>query len=518
MSSSRAGRKLDVVWDYFDKEPLKSPGHFSAKCKFCNKSWKRAYVNILQMHLANNCLECPAEVKSYYLGFLTALSDDEMDVDTLSTGSRGSIGSKRLIVGQQGIEDFYERKMLNNEIAVVNNKVTKELKNANNLTLDSHHTGNFLAAEIQTIIGSIGAEKFKAIVTDNGANVLTESENEIQNKTVKKYLKKRDFFEDIFALSQILLPVKNAIIIVESDNINLADVFIQLIRLAYKIKHINITRLNGFKQHAITSFNRRLEEFDLDLYLLAYFLHPGYRAEGIQTGHYKPILNMAGKIWKNLGNDKDSLEKLYLKMNHYKLKQLALLIFDITPHSASCERTFSALGWIYGKRRLRLSTTKVEGMAKIRSYYMSEINELKYMSKQYNKEELKIMVEEAMVSYDENEEEDKNEEDDSTEINNNEIIVPNNEVYVLIENFINLEEVPFKLHPDDIDESDESSKNEIEERPEEHFGIISAFQYNFGILEFRLLKIFRISDSAFRISAIISDSGPSLAVVSPLLN
>ncbi|CAB5206256.1 unnamed protein product [Rhizophagus irregularis] len=80
------------------------------------------------------------------------------------------------------------------------------------------------------------------------------------------------------------------------------------------------------------------------------------------------------------------------------------------------------------------------------------------------------MVEEAMVSYDENEEEDKNEEDDSTEINNNEIIVPNNEVYVLIENFINLEEVPFKLHPDDIDESDESSENEIEERPEEVSG------------------------------------------------
>ncbi|CAB4494029.1 unnamed protein product [Rhizophagus irregularis] len=406
MSSSRAGRKLDVVWDYFDKEPLKSPGHFSAKCKFCNKSWKRAYVNILQMHLANNCLECPAEVKSYYLGFLTALSDDEMDVDTLSTGSRGSIGSKRLIVGQQGIEDFYESK-----------------------DLPDHKVESINNALIQ-------------------AFVLTESENEIQNKT-----------------------------------------------------HINITRLNGFKQHAITSFNRRLEEFDLDLYLLAYFLHPGYRAEGIQTGHYKPILNMAGKIWKNLGNDKDSLEKLYLKMNHYKLKvspydvkylssedtpklwwlaiddvkknplqQLALLIFDITPHSASCERTFSALGWIYGKRRLRLSTTKVEGMAKIRSYYMSEINELKYMSKQYNKEELKIMVEEAMVSYDENEEEDKNEEDDSTEINNNEIIVPNNEVYVLIENFINLEEVPFKLHPDDIDESDESSENEIEERPEEVSG------------------------------------------------
>jgi len=83
---------------------------------------------------------------------------------------------------------------------------------------------------------------------------------------------------------------------------------------------------------------------------------------------------MAGLIWKNLGNNQKSLEKLYMKMNHYKLKtspydvnyssedsprlwwlgiddernnplqQLALLMLDITPHSASCERNFSALG------------------------------------------------------------------------------------------------------------------------------------------------------------------------------
>jgi hypothetical protein len=30
-------------------------------------------------------------------------------------------------------------------------------------------------------------------------------------------------------------------------------------------------------------------------------------------------------------------------------KQLVLKIFAITPHSASCERMFSALGWLYGK-------------------------------------------------------------------------------------------------------------------------------------------------------------------------
>jgi len=90
-------------------------------------------------------------------------------------------------------------------------------------------------------------------------------------------LKRRDFFEEITTLAQVLLPIKSAITIIESDNTTLADVFVQLIRLAYKIKHINITKLNGFKQHAITSFNKRWDEFDVNPYLLAYFLHPAYR-------------------------------------------------------------------------------------------------------------------------------------------------------------------------------------------------------------------------------------------------
>jgi len=35
----------------------------------------------------------------------------------------------------------------------------------------SHHTGEFLANEIKTILNKVGSKKFKAIVTDNGTNV-----------------------------------------------------------------------------------------------------------------------------------------------------------------------------------------------------------------------------------------------------------------------------------------------------------------------------------------------------------
>ena len=39
--------------------------------------------------------------------------------------------------------------------------------------------------------------------------------------------------------------------------------------------------------------------------------------------------------------------------------------FSITPHSASCERLFSSLGWIIGKRRTNLNVETIETMAKI---------------------------------------------------------------------------------------------------------------------------------------------------------
>ena len=88
------------------------------------------------------------------------------------------------------------------------------------------------------------------------------------------------------------------------------------------------------------------------------------------------IENETPKLWQLTTDD----TKPYLQ-------QLALYILSATPHSVNCERVFSTLGWIYGKRRLtRLQTSKVEAMAKIRSFYISKSNEkLKYISSKYSK-------------------------------------------------------------------------------------------------------------------------------------
>lgn len=56
---------------------------------------------------------------------------------------------------------------------------------------------------------------------------------------------------------------------------------------------------------------------------------------------------------------------------HSSLSRLSKVLFSITPHSASCERLFSALGWLFGKRRVNLKAETVESMAKIYLYSLN---------------------------------------------------------------------------------------------------------------------------------------------------
>ncbi|EXX66305.1 hypothetical protein RirG_125100 [Rhizophagus irregularis DAOM 197198w] len=263
-----------------------------------------------------------------------------------------------------------------------------------------------------------------------------------------------------------------------------------MVRLAYTIKNFKVNNLVGFQQHAIQAFNKRWEEFDISLYLLAYFLHPKFRTNGLKARKYSLITSAASRIWKSMGNNQNSCEDLYLQMRKYKfylepynekfkdedetpilwwlstddtkkyLQELALHVLSVTPHSASCERGFSTLGWIYGKHRLRLQTSKVESMAKIRSFYISKVNdELRYASSKYSERELKIMVDESLNDIEEDFEDD---EPERVLVEQHEI--PNHIVSVLIlEDIFDIKDVPFIKDPeDDDDDSESKSENEHE--------------------------------------------------------
>jgi hypothetical protein len=102
----------------------------------------------------------------------------------------------------------------------------------------------------------------------------------LTNTSVKKILGLRGFFHDVTFLTTVLLPLKMAILNLEAAQTNLADCFIQLIKLVVSINRIsNERRMTGFKNHCIKVINDRWISFDIKPYLLAYYLHPLYRGK-----------------------------------------------------------------------------------------------------------------------------------------------------------------------------------------------------------------------------------------------
>ena len=79
------GHSKSKVWEYFEHNPTNHPGHFDAKCKFCNHYWKGGVVKKLEVHLARECDNVSAEIKNKYMHIVAkrdGLSDDIMEIET----------------------------------------------------------------------------------------------------------------------------------------------------------------------------------------------------------------------------------------------------------------------------------------------------------------------------------------------------------------------------------------------------------------------------------------------------
>ncbi|GES75999.1 ribonuclease H-like domain-containing protein [Rhizophagus clarus] len=237
-------------------------------------------------------------------------------------------------------------------------------------------------------------------------HVLENHEHEISNQAIKTILKKRGFFDDVRVISEILKPIKEAILMLERTYTTLADCYLYLLRIATFFKQMPVNDYRSLKNSCIKAFNERYKEFDEDIYLLAFFLHPQYKGAGIHNTQFERIQKTALNIWKNLGYKKTSGLELKAQLRKYldqdnpysalysnndgpfqwwnliidgrsSLSRLAKIVFSITPHSASCERLFSALGWMFGKRRTNLNVQTIECMSKIYTHNIHSLSNSK---------------------------------------------------------------------------------------------------------------------------------------------
>ncbi|CAI2192656.1 5608_t:CDS:2, partial [Funneliformis geosporum] len=170
------------------------------------------------------------------------------------------------------------------------------------------------------------------IISDNYSDLLT-------NYSVKQLLCWDEFYQHCKIVADILKLICDAILEVEGHNSNLADCFMTMIKIAQGL--------------ILTLFCR--------------------------------LSLIATQMLKNMGHNKANCQTLVTQMRKFDLKQvpfdlpyaenydtpliwwmtcksfpnfleiIAIRIFGMTPHSASCERLFSTLGWFMGTHRTNLS-------------------------------------------------------------------------------------------------------------------------------------------------------------------
>lgn len=124
-------------------------------------------------------------------------------------------------------------------------------------------------------------------------------------------------------------------------------------------------------------------------------------------------------------------ESIELDSNY--LQEVAMYILSICPNSASCERGFSTLGWLTGKRRLRLSVEHLESMVKLITYYRSNAKkELTVYGNKMSESQLMKVVQLSLAEPIEEEDDDDDSEFEERRTITGEII-PEDNIRVVIE-------------------------------------------------------------------------------------
>ncbi len=96
----------------------------------------------------------------------------------------------------------------------------------------------------------------------------------LTNDTVRKILRSCGFFHDVKIVSQILTPIKIAILQLEKRECNIADCFLQLVHLAIFFHNLlNKREIIVLKNDYVRIFNKKWSKFDVDSYILAYIIY-----------------------------------------------------------------------------------------------------------------------------------------------------------------------------------------------------------------------------------------------------
>lgn len=116
-------------------------------------------------------------------------------------------------------------------------------------------------------------------------------------------------------------PLAYAMSIIQSASITLADCYMILSYLQFiSNQFVDNTDTRMFGQHVKKVVNIRLKEYQNDLYLSAYYLHPKYRGAGMVTNGRSAVYRFLAEYSKKIGNSLATTKNVIGALQRYEIK------------------------------------------------------------------------------------------------------------------------------------------------------------------------------------------------------
>ncbi|PKY35748.1 hypothetical protein RhiirB3_457051 [Rhizophagus irregularis] len=188
----------------------------------------------------------------------------------------------------------------------------------------------------ESVNSVINLEQILMEIVANNGNLLT-------NDSIARIIQSQNFFLDLQILAFVLEPLRKVVLALEVKSATLADCFLSLAKLAAVLNKLPKLFNSHFHSHCVKIINERFNEFDDDKYIT--YEEDPFDLD-LSIAKQSPL-----NWWKLIATDpKPEL-----------LPKVTCHLLSICPNSATCERGFSTLGWLF-ERRLNLKLTTLESM------------------------------------------------------------------------------------------------------------------------------------------------------------
>ncbi|CAB4493794.1 unnamed protein product [Rhizophagus irregularis] len=211
----------------------------------------------MQAHLALSCSKVPFTIKIEYLLFIKQNAEEQV------TNSTSTVSKKRCVnLSQTRIDKFYESDQIDSTKQVLCDKAVAKFF-------------IYYGVAFHLVSHPFFIDMVKSLCNGYEPPYSTTLSNTLMNNELTKITVDQQLMLD--KESDLTLgPVKSAVKALEFKSTTLADCFVELIKLSQRINFLPPISDQNFKSTCIELFNKRWKQFDFDLYILSYILHPYY--------------------------------------------------------------------------------------------------------------------------------------------------------------------------------------------------------------------------------------------------